>query len=509
MVRVAVLENEKCHPEDCGRICYRICPMVRGKIYAVQFEEGEEKPTIVEPLCSGCGICIKKCPFQALTITNLPEELETECSHRYGKNAFKLYRLPVPIPSKVVGLLGKNGIGKTSAIKILSGEIRPNLGDYEKTPEWDEVIRHFRGSLLQNYFDKIRRGDTKVIHKPQYIDKISKVVKGKVGEILEGVDERDRMKTVVELVDLKELVDRNVKVLSGGECQRLAIASAICREGDVYIFDEPFSYLDVKQRINAAKTIRSLIKDDKTVVVAEHDIAMLDYLSDQVCVFYGEPGVYGIISSPHGVRTGINIYLDGYLSDDNMRFRNEPVRFHIKPPTTSWQSTNILFSWDDMQKTFGEFELTVEADKIYEGEVIGILGSNGIGKTTFVKLISGMKSIEGELSSKAEAFISYKPQYISVKYQGNVKTLLRRIAKNEFETSQYITSIIAPMGMEKLFDRKVSELSGGELQKVAIATCLSKKAKLYLIDEPSAFLDVEERLAMAKIIRRVVESEKA
>ncbi|OYT54913.1 MAG: ribosome biogenesis/translation initiation ATPase RLI, partial [Candidatus Hecatellales archaeon ex4484_218] len=172
MVRVAVIDKDKCKPKDCGKQCYNFCPMVRTKIYAIKFDEEDKKPRIIESLCTGCGICVKKCPFQALTIVNLPEELEGECSHRYGENAFKLYRLPIPLPSKVTGLVGKNGTGKTTALKILAGEIKPNLGKFDVEPSWDEIIRYFRGSPLQEYFNKLKDGKIKVIHKPQYVDRI-------------------------------------------------------------------------------------------------------------------------------------------------------------------------------------------------------------------------------------------------------------------------------------------------------------------------------------------------
>ncbi|MEM3737145.1 MAG: ribosome biogenesis/translation initiation ATPase RLI [Candidatus Bathyarchaeia archaeon] len=507
MVRVATLDRDRCRPEDCGRLCFRVCPMVRNKIYAIKFEAGEEKPVIVEALCSGCGICVRKCPFKALAIVNLPEELERECSHRYGRNAFKLYRLPVPSAGMVTGLIGKNGIGKTTALRILSGEIQPNLGRIDQPPDWEEIISYYRGSLLQNYFSRIRDKRLKVVHKPQYVDAIPRRVKGEVGEVINALDERGKAAEVMRLLELNGLSRRPVEVLSGGECQRLAVAAAICREADVYIFDEPFSYLDVRQRVNAAKTIRSLVGDGKTVLVAEHDIAMLDYLSDKVCVFYGKPGVFGIVSHPHSVRSGINIYLDGYLPDDNMRFRDEPVKFHVKPPTEGWWAAEAIFEWGEMEKNYEGFNLKVKAGVIRKGEVVGVLGPNGIGKTTFVKLLAGVEApSKGTPPTRKEVTVSYKPQYISVDYRGNVEALLREIAGENFETGHYKSEILQPLELDRLFDKSVQGLSGGELQKVAVGACLSREADLYLLDEPSAFLDVEERIAVARVIRRRVES---
>jgi ATP-binding cassette subfamily E protein 1 len=477
--------------------------MVRSHIEAIRFENN--RPIIAESLCSGCGICVKKCPFSAIAIVNLPDELEKDCSHRFGQNTFKLFRFPTPSPSTVLGLLGQNGIGKTTTLKILSGEVKLNLGGYESPPDWVEIVQHFRGSSLQDYFQKMGEGKLKVSHKPQYVDKIPKVVSGNVGDLLEKVDERNVIEKVSEQLDLRQIWSRPLEVLSGGELQRVAVAATMCREADVYLFDEPSSYLDVKQRLETAKAIRTLKDLQKTIVVAEHDLAIIDYLSDQICIFYGEPGVYGIVSNVHGVRTGINIYLQGYIPDENVRFRKEAIIFHEKPPASGSSAGETMLEWEQMEKTYKGFKLVAHAGETRRGKIIGILGPNGIGKTTFIKILAGVEEADG--GSKLEKLqVSYKPQYISAEYEGTVQMLLMDVAKDDFSMSWYNTEILQPLRMSLLLDRNIAELSGGELQKVAIAACLSRKAEFYLLDEPSAYLDVEERLNVARTIRRVVEN---
>jgi ATP-binding cassette subfamily E protein 1 len=477
--------------------------MVRSRVEAIRVEGN--KAIISEMLCSGCGICVKKCPFKAISIVNLPDELEKDCSHRFGQNAFKLFRLPTPSPGTVLGLLGQNGTGKTTTLKVLSGEVKPNLGNYQTPPEWNEVIQYYRGSTLQDYFRKISENNLKIAHKPQYVDKIPKAVSGKVGELLEKVDERKLLDKLAERLELKQVWDRPLEVLSGGELQRVAVAAALCREADVYLFDEPSSYLDVKQRLQVAKAIRSLKDQQKTIIVAEHDLAIIDYLSDQICVFYGEPGVYGVVSHVHGVRTGINIYLQGYIPDENVLFRKESIIFHEKPPAVSAGSGETLLKWDRMEKTFEGFKLGTRPGEIRRGEIIGILGPNGIGKTTFVKILAGLEEADDE-QKLGEVTVSYKPQYIAAEYEGTVQELLMSVAKENFASSWHKTEILQPLKVNLLLDRNVMELSGGELQKVAIAACLSRNAELLLLDEPSAYLDVEERLNMARTIRRVAEA---
>lgn len=411
----------------------------------------------------------------------------------------------MPQPGTVLGLLGQNGIGKSTTLKVFSGELKPNLGKYDEPPEWPEIIAYYRGSSLQDYFVKLSEKKMKVSSKPQYVDKIPKAVTGKVGDLLDKVDERKQIDAIADELELRKIWDRNLDVLSGGELQRVAVAAALSRNADVYLFDEPSSYLDVKQRLVVARAIRSLKEQQKTVIVAEHDLAIIDYLSDQICVFYGEPGVYGVVSHVHGVRTGINIYLQGYIPDENIMFRKESITFHEKPPATGENIGAPLLKWNMMEKTFKGFKLTIEPGEIKSGEIIGILGPNGIGKTTFVKILAGVEETDDK-TQLGKLTVSYKPQYIAPDYEGTVQELLMNVAKENFTSSWYKTEIATPMRLQQLLDRNVMELSGGELQRVAIAACLSRKTDLFLLDEPSAYLDVEERLNVAKVLRRVVEA---
>lgn len=102
-----------------------------------------------------------------------------------------------------------------------------------------------------------------VVMKPQNIDHIPKCTRGKVGEILSGKDERGMLEKLSAELELGEILNRNVQDLSGGELQRFAIAAASLQDANVYMFDEPSSFLDVKQRLKAAQVIRSLLGPKK------------------------------------------------------------------------------------------------------------------------------------------------------------------------------------------------------------------------------------------------------
>ncbi len=503
--RIAVVDRDRCNPRKCGLECIKYCPEVRmGVEETIRLED--DLLVIDEELCTGCGICVKKCPFSAISVVNLPAPVEGEEVHRYGVNGFTLFRLPIVRPGRIVGLVGPNGVGKTTSISILSGRIKPNLGRVDDEPDWDEVIRHFRGSELQDYLKRLADGQIRVVNKPERIDKIPQVVKGRVIEVLEKVDERGVLDEAMDFLGLGKLKDRRVGELSGGELQRLALAAAYVRDADVYVLDEPTNYLDVYQRMRAAKLIRRLQEDGKSIMLVEHDLAVLDYLSDYVHILYGEPGVYGVVSHPHSTREGINIFLDGYLPDDNVRFREEPISFlpRVGSPEIS---ENPVVVYTSLEKRLNGFSLHVEEGEVYAGEVVVAVGPNGIGKTTFVRMLAGELSPDQGTVMTEGIKVSYKPQHVKPTYEGTVESLLRKVAGSSYSSPYFRAEVVRRLGIERLLDRYLDELSGGELQKVAIAVCLGREADIYLIDEPSAFLDVEARFAAAKAIRRRIQGE--
>lgn len=496
MTRIAVIEKEKCNPIGCGNhLCIRLCPINRtGKECIVK--DSDNKVKINEELCTGCGICTKRCPFGALHIINLPEELDSEPIHRYGQNGFSLYNLPAPQPGKVVGILGKNAIGKSTVMKILSGNIKPNFGK-EKEATYDDLIKHFRGSETQTFFEKMKEGKIKTSFKPQQVDAIPKIYSGKVIDLLKKSDEKGILENISETLELKNILESNLSEISGGELQRVAIAACVMKEADVYFFDEPTSFLDIKQRIKISKFIRSLADDSTSVMVIDHDLIILDYIADVVHIVYGKENCYGIVSHPKATRTAINVYLSGFSREDNIRFRNHEIKFEKRPQFMGVQQTSLV-GWDSIKKQLGKFNLKSEKGDIKTHDVVGILGENGIGKTSFVKILAGViKQDSGDISSNIK--VSYKPQYIETNSDELVVIELQDAVK------KFKVELIEGLNITPFLNRKVSELSGGQLQCVAIAKCLSEQADLYLLDEPSAYLDVEQRLKVSKVIRDLME----
>lgn len=505
LTRIAIVNSDKCKPKRCRQECKKSCPVVRMGKLCIEVTPNDKIATISEELCIGCGICVKKCPFEAITIINLPSNLEKDTTHRYSQNSFKLHRLPIPRPGEVLGLVGTNGIGKSTALKILAGKLKPNLGRFTDPPDWTDILNHFRGSELQNYFTKILEDDLKALIKPQYVDQIPKAVKGQVHDLLNKKNERNNRDEIIDMLDLHNIKTRAVTELSGGELQRFACAMVCIQNGDIFMFDEPSSYLDVKQRLKAAQTVRSLLREDKFIIVVEHDLSVLDYLSDFICCLYGMPGAYGVVTMPFSVREGINIFLDGFVPTENLRFRDESLVFKVSESATEEEIKRLNhYEYPTMIKTLGNFKMQVEQGQFTDAEILVLLGENGTGKTTFIKMLAGKVVPDDGNREVPQLNISYKPQTISPKFGGVVRQLLHEKIRDAYVHPQFMTDVMKPLKIDDVMDQEVQNLSGGELQRVALALCLGKPADVYLVDEPSAYLDSEQRLVAAKVIKRFI-----
>jgi len=504
--RIAIVNIEKCKPNSpaylylkkIAKICARRCITVKGK-----------EVSINEDACPVCFNNAKRTPDRAVTVVNCPTENDPNIRvvHKYGPNSFRLYELPEPKQGAVLGILGTNGIGKTTALKILSGRVKPNLGQLDVGGDdvyWKEIIKMYRGSALQNYISGLARGDIRVSVKPQMSANFRRRFLGyKVIGCLN--DKAMDFEGVVDQLMLRHLLNSKVDTLSGGELQRFAIAMAVLRDADVYFFDECSSYLDVKQRLISTNVIGKLAQKGKYVVVIEHDLTILDYMSDYIQCLYGVQSAYGVVTKRMGVSSGINQFLAGNFKGENMRFRDHEISFKVTVDASlnicleaGGESEGGVYNYPTMMKVYdnSNFSLNIEQGNFREGEIVCLLGQNGCGKSTFMNMLS--KYFKNSLG------ISYKKQHVNFgKFCGTVEELLqKKLSCAMMGDAMFSLMVMKPLKIDDIFDLKVSTLSGGERQRLAIALCLGVNASVYLIDEPSADLDYEQRIITAKVIRK-------
>lgn len=509
--RLAIVNQDKCKPTKCNRECEKSCPVNQvGKVCI----DIEETAKISETLCIGCGGCVKACPFGAIMIVNIPSEIPKNIIFRYRENGFRLYKLPLLRLGEVVGILGPNGIGKTTVLGILCGYLKPNFDDFTKTRSDKEIISSFRGTQLQKYFQALYDKKLKIAIKPQNIEHYKYELETTdnnitVEEKLSEVPDPTYREYLINRLDLHSLLTSKVRNLSGGELQRLLCGVTAGQDADVYIFDEPSNYLDVRQRIRVAQVIRSRgTLSTKYCVVVEHDISILDYVSDTVCLMYGHAGGYGVVSHPAATPRAINNFFHGFIKSENIRFRDEPYQYKLmtehqigddeesktKKDILATKYEPIEFSYPD-----GRFKLIGSGGGFkLNGSITMLLGKNGTGKTSFLT----------QLTKQLDMSLSLKPQHPSIsKYAKDgiypfVETFVNRFIGKRFYDDLFQSDVASPLQIKNLFSKRLNELSGGELQRLVVCMCLGVDADLYLIDEPSANLDVEQRAIMTRVIKR-------
>ena len=315
IIRILSINYDKCKPDLCGYACLKYCPLViKGQKNVITIRRETGKPIINNKTClmakkGTCGVCINKCFPRALSVTNLPA-IETAglLVHCYDENGFRFFGVPQIHRGKVVGLLGVNGIGKSTLLNILAGE-QPNGGNYLSVKDgYQTFLSHLTISSFRQYLTDLENSSQKVALKPQIFTYLTEL-STPVSEILANNSNNGffSLNEVIELMELESILSRYPNEMSGGELQRLAIGLVLLEDTDVYLIDEPCTFLDFRQRIKMAKIFHQIAATGKTVFIAEHDIAILDFQSDLIYLFYGEPHKFGVISRlAYSTKKGIN-----------------------------------------------------------------------------------------------------------------------------------------------------------------------------------------------------------
>lgn len=452
--RLAAVNQDLCKPDQCQLECIEVCPVNKLNQECIVLSDDRKLALISAPLCTGCGLCIKKCPFHAIDIVNLVAPVEDLLVYSYGENSFKLYGLALP-QKGVYGMLGDNGCGKSTNIKLLNRTL-----DVQRMPvkEW------------QHFFTEKKP----LVVKPQELVSANL---GNVGKLLEKIG-GPRLEELKAALDLDALWSRDLDQLSGGELQRVMVAAALCKDTGAYLLDEPFAFLDYAYRIRLVEYLREHFQDQHVLLV-DHDLSLLSYACNQTYILYGEPGVYGIVSQPYSTDRAIHMFLEGFLEGENVRFRNEPVKFKTGSQEKHVEKNVVLPS---AHITRGTFTVENPSDvALHAGEIVALVGRNGTGKSTLATHFA--EKLGGSL----------KPQLLE-----RSDDLVLGVLKTD---SPFQQRFIQDMGLKKQEFFSFNQLSGGELQKVRVFEALAQEAPLYVVDEPTNMMDVKGRVTLSRLLR--------
>lgn len=396
---------------------------------------------------------------------------------------------------EVVLLCGESGCGKTTTTRCLNGLI-PYFFKGQKTGE--AYLNEKKISAMPIY--KIAENIGSVFQDPKTqffnVDTTSEIIFGCENLSMPKNELKKRLKTVVYEFNLHDLLDKNIFKLSGGEKQKIACASVTAVYPDVFILDEPSSNLDSESSWNLKDIIQKWKEDGKTVIIAEHKLFFLEDIIDRAIFFKN-----GKIESEWTIDEfkKINHRKLGLrqLNLNNLKVKHKD--YYSKNPNFL-ELKNFNFKYDKTPI------LDINHTKIPKNEIIAIIGKNGAGKSTFAHCLCGLeRSCKGELiidDKSLKRKDRLKKSYMvmqDVNHQLFTESVIDEVLLSmDDEDEELAEEILKNLNLIHLKDAHPMALSGGEKQRVAIASAIASKKEILIFDEPTSGLDLKNMMDVSK-----------
>lgn len=389
-------------------------------------------------------------------------------------------------------LCGKSGSGKSTLIRLLNGLI-PNFYQGKLEGEFDVF-----GLTHQNSLEEFAYKVSSVFQNPstQFFHRrvLDELVFACENQSIHSNEIQKRLDNVVQLLQIETLLQKDLVYCSGGEQQKIAIATALMQEPKGIVLDEPTANLDEYGISMVKQCIQNLKNANITVIVAEHRLAYLNEVADRYCYF--EDGKLTKILDIEEI-----LKIDDYtriklglrkLQSDKVELKETSLKQGLK-------LENIILEYKDLY--LGKIK-----EYLFNfNEVSGLIGKNGSGKTTLAKMIAGLKKLNGNMYLNGNLLDKnriYKTSFVlqDVRLQlfsNEVEKEIEFGTKN-IEKKKYI---IEKLNLQHLLNRHPMTLSCGEMQRVVIANALLSDKEIFIFDEPTSGLDYKNMLQVSQLIK--------